>query len=502
MAIKAVPQFKTNKDNLGEKREEKVQKQFKQVLTEVVQLLRTSTDTETVYLYWVNKIRGQFVLETVATRVKNTVFQDRVSFGQHFLEPFLDLKEPVMIEVGKHISVEQLTHYFDSVPTRYLTILPFVNNEETVALTVLESKFNTIREDEEEAIDAFNNALGNLLHTYMELADLSEYQAQSSDYQQQLDHLLSEKSAIFLIHEALALIQYYLKYGGVSFLTRNLDAWSVVASSEKAFNALPLGMPMEEQTLANEAIYSGKPQFAIHFNGNPWRVNASEHLASGASFAIPLIVNDRRQGVFVCNDESPLVFNESTKHKLVNVVNMIALKLVSPRYGASIEKDLFTVVHGLLDPDFWRSTLITELRRATLYPKIKTYFGFVTISQLHEIRAKHRLDSLQQLQYDIVRLANPSNVGLSGLLGQFSDYVYAFVIQGSDEQAVGKWVKSVNKVLQKPVLFKDGSNRVIRLHYGYTLIKDDSTSDDQLISEAKTALSHALKNPDVLVFEY
>ncbi|NCQ11880.1 MAG: hypothetical protein GW809_07005, partial [Bacteroidetes bacterium] len=116
MAIKAVPQFKTNKDNLGEKREEKVQKQFKQVLTEVVQLLRTSTDTETVYLYWVNKIRGQFVLETVATRVKNTVFQDRVSFGQHFLEPFLDLKEPVMIEVGKHISVEQLTHYFDSVP--------------------------------------------------------------------------------------------------------------------------------------------------------------------------------------------------------------------------------------------------------------------------------------------------------------------------------------------------------------------------------------------------
>ncbi|NCP84729.1 MAG: hypothetical protein GW823_07505 [Bacteroidetes bacterium] len=313
---------------------------------------------------------------------------------------------------------------------------------------------------------------------------------------------MSEKSAIFLIHEALALIQYYLKYGGVSFLTRNLDAWSVVASSEKAFNALPLGMPMEEQTLANEAIYSGKPQFAIHFNGNPWRVNASEHLASGASFAIPLIVNDRRQGVFVCNDESPLVFNESTKHKLVNVVNMIALKLVSPRYGASIEKDLFTVVHGLLDPDFWRSTLITELRRATLYPKIKTYFGFVTISQLHEIRAKHRLDSLQQLQYDIVRLANPSNVGLSGLLGQFSDYVYAFVIQGSDEQAVGKWVKSVNKVLQKPVLFKDGSNRVIRLHYGYTLIKDDSTSDDQLISEAKTALSHALKNPDVLVFEY
>jgi hypothetical protein len=453
-------------------------------------------------LYWVNKIRGQFVLETVATRVKNTVFQDRVSFSQHFLEPFIELQEPVMIEVGKHVSVEQLTHYYNSVPIRYLTIMPFVNNGETVALTVLESKFNTIREDEEEAIDAYNNALGNLLHTYMELADLSENQAQWSDYQMQLDHVMAEKSAIYLIHETLALIQHYLKYGGVSFLTRNLDNWSVVANSEKAFNALPLGMLLEEQTLANEALHSGKPQFAIHFNGNPWRVNATEHAATGASFAIPLLVNDRRQGVFICNDESPLVFNESTKHKLINTVKMISLKLESPRYGASVEKDLFAVVHGLLDPDFWRATLITEIRRTRLYPKIKTYFGFITIGQLHEIRAKHRLDSLQQLQYDIVRLANPANLGLSGMLGQFSDYVYAFIIQGSDEQVVGKWVKAVNKILQKPVLFKDGSNRVIRLHYGYTLIKEDVKDEDQLISEAKTALSHALKNPDVLVFEY
>jgi hypothetical protein len=502
MSIKSVPQFKTNKDELGEKREEKVQKQFKQVLAELVQLLRTSTDTETVYLYWVNKYRGQFVLESVATRVKNTVFEDRINFSQHFLESFIDLTDPIIIEVGKHISVEQLTHYFNSVPVRYLTILPFINNGETVALTVLESKFNTIREDEEEAIDAYNHALGHLLHTYMELADLSENQAQWPEYQRQVEHVLAEKSAVYMIHETLALIQHYLKYGSVSFLTRNLDQWNVVAHSEKGYNSLPLGIALEEQTLANEALYTGKPQFAIHINGTPWRVNPSEPQPNGASFAIPLLVSDRRQGVFLLTDENPLVFNESTKFKITNAIQLISMKLESARYGASVEKDFFSVVHGLLDPDFWRATLITEIRRAKLYPKVKTYFGFMTIGELHEIRSKLRLDSLQQMQYDLVRIANPSALGLSGLLGQFSDYVYAFIIQGADEQVVGKWVKAVTKILQRPMVFKDNSSRQLRLHFGYTLVKDDVADEDQLISEAKTALSHALKNPDVLVFEY
>src|SRR5690606_32489878 len=160
---------------------------------------------------------------------------------------------------------------------------------------------------------------------------------------------------------------------------------------------------------------------------------------------------------FVCYDENPLVFNESTKHKLINTVRSIALKLESSRYGASVDKDLFAAAHGLLDTDFWRATLVTELRRAKLYPKTKTYFGFVTIGDLQAIRSKQRLEDLQQLQFDIVRLANPGALGHSGLIGYFSDYVYGFLIQGTDDQVVGKWVKSVNKALLQPVVIKDGT---------------------------------------------
>lgn len=502
MAIKAVPQFKTKKDELGEKREEKAQKQFKQVLAELIQLLRTSTDTETVYLYWVNKTRGQFVLESVATRVKNTVFQDRVAIDHHFLNNYTDIKDAIIIEVGKHVSADQLTHYYNSVPVRYLTLIPFVNNGETVAITVLESKYNSLRDEEEEAIEAYSHALGHLLHTYMELSDLSENQSQWVDYQERLDAILNERSMVYVIHETLAMLQHYLRYGGVSFLTRTLEEWSVVANAEQAFNALPIGLGLDEQTIAYECLQSGKPTFNIHFNGNPRRVHHTEPISNGASIAIPLLVNDRRQGVFVCYDENPLVFNESTKHKLINTVRSISMKLESARYGSSVEKDMFAVAHGLLDPDFWRATLITELRRTKIYPKTKSYFGFMTIGDLQTIRSKHRLEDLQQLQYDVVRIANPSALGHSGILGHFSDYVYGFMIQGADEQVVGKWVKSVNKALQQPVVMKDGTTKMIKMHFGYTLLREEVKDDDQIISEAKTALSHALKNPDVLVFEY
>lgn len=502
MAIKTVPQFKSKKDDIGEKREEKAQKQFKQVLAELVQLLRTSTDTETVYLYWVNKARGQFVIESVATRVSNTVFQDRVSIENHFLKDYVDIKDAVIIEVGKHVSVEQLTHYYNTVPVRYLTLIPFVNNEETVAITVLESKYNSLRDEEEEAIEAYSHALGHLLHTYMELSDLSENQTQWVDYQEKLDAVLQERSMVYVIHETLALLQSYLRYGGVSFLTRNLGEWTVVANAENAFNALPIGTSLDEQTIVYDGLHTGKPAFNIHFNGNPKRVNLTEPLSNGASIAIPMLVHDRRQGVFVCYDENPLVFNESTKHKLINAVRSIALKLESSRYGSSVDKDLFAAAHGLLETDFWRATLVTELRRTKLYPKTKTYFGFMTIGDLQLIRSKYRLEDLQQLQFDMVRLANPGALGHSGLLGYFSDYVYGFIIQGTDDQAVGKWVKSVHKALLQPIVMKDKTTRLAKLHFGYTLLTDEIKDEDQVISEAKTALSHALKNPDVLVFEY
>lgn len=502
MAIKNVPQFKNKKDELGEKREEKVQKQFKLVLAELVQLLRTSTDTETVYLNWVNKHRGQFVLETVATRVKNTMFQDRVAFENHFLGDYLDITEPVILEIGKHLSAEQLSHYYNSVPIRYITLIPFINNGETVAITALESKFNSLRDDEEEAIEAYALALGHLLHTYMELSDLSENQAQWIAYSEQLDRVLQQRSAVDLVHKSLALIQTFLRYGGVSFITRNLEEWSVAANAEQSYNALPLGLGLDEQSIGYEALQTGKPVFNIHFNGNPKRVNLSEPMSNGASLAVPLLINDRRQGVFVCYDENPLVFNESTKHKILNVVRSVSLKLESPRFGASVDKDLFAVVHGLLDPDFWRSTLATEIRRARIYPKTKSYFGFMTIGDLQSIRSKYRLDDLQKLQFDVVRLANPTQLGLAGMLGQFSDYVYAFIIQGNDDQSITKWVKAVNKAFQQPIVMKDGSTRQVRMHFGFTCVREDVQDEEQVISEAKTALSHALKNPDVPVFEY
>ncbi len=114
----------------------------KHVLKNLIFLLRSASEMETVYMYWVNRSRRQFVLETKSTALENVMFKDRLQFEEHFLNEYKDITEPKAVEVGEKLREESLKHYYNEVPVRNVTMLPFVNNGETVAMTVLESKNN------------------------------------------------------------------------------------------------------------------------------------------------------------------------------------------------------------------------------------------------------------------------------------------------------------------------------------------------------------------------
>src|SRR5690554_5939876 len=165
-------------DPFADKREEKALRNFKKVLKEMLRLLMRSTSSKTASLHWVNHYRQQFVLECYGTSFSNTTFQDRIDFEQCYLNDYKSITDPVLLEVGKDIDQHALSHYFKIVPVKFVLILPFINNKETVGLTVLESDTSELSEEQKDAIDAYQQALGYLLYTFIELSDLAKDEAQ------------------------------------------------------------------------------------------------------------------------------------------------------------------------------------------------------------------------------------------------------------------------------------------------------------------------------------
>ncbi|HKJ31564.1 MAG TPA: hypothetical protein VKA34_07030 [Balneolales bacterium] len=482
-----------NKEPLSEKREEKALRKFKQALRDLILLLRQSADVETVSLYWINHDRRQFVLETKDTSCSNTIFQDRISFEDSFLNDYKSIKESKSLEVGKQISELDLKHYYNKVPVRFIRLIPFINNGSTVALTVLESSNRETLDNVDAAVSAYIDAMSNLLHTFMELNDLYEQQKEWVDYEKSLETLDSRLNNIELLTRVINEMQQYVPGGGVTVLAHGMGSWCTIQNSLEAQNAPPIGLRLEENTIVSDALESGEPFFTIHFNSNPKRISMREPLSNGASLAIPLMLQDRRQIVIVAYDENPLIFKESNKHKLLNYARIAALKLAGSYNSSKNLEDVFTNSYEAFIPELMEQTVDAELERTQKGQNAYTWFGFVTVANLSSIRTRLRLDELKQMQKDIIHRINPSNFGISGIIGYHSDYVYSFIIQGNNNELLDQWIHDLNKKFSEPYLTNADQQIKIDITVGYLMVTEDKEDVHQIIQEAKAALSAAVK---------
>ncbi|MGM0589975.1 MAG: GAF domain-containing protein [Bacteroidota bacterium] len=494
-----------NRELMGEKRQEKALREFKEVLGDLVVLLRHSTNVETAYLYWVNTARRQFVLESKSTKCENTMFQDRINFEQHYLNEFKEIEEPVQIEIGRHIPAESLKHYYDDVPVRYLTLLPFINNGQTVAITVLESRYNNMTEADEDVLRSYINALGNLLNTYLEVSDLSEDQQEWVEYEERLEQFDTRLQPFPLLQSLLNQLQEYVQKGGVSLLSQGMQAWNVVMNSDAAFNPPPIGLQLEEHTIGYDALQTGQPEFTIHFNSNPKRISPREPQSSGATLAIPLMIRDRRQALVMVYDENPLIFKEATKHKLTNLVRMAGLKITAEVTGRTDpDEPILSNQYQAYHSDVWESVLETELLRVRESESVPyhTWLAFVSPDDVSALRTQLRLDDLDELQQALITEINPAKFGMPGLVGFHSDYVYALVLQGNTEDMVKQWYRHVNHVLEKPLSLSNGKEIPVSLTVGFTRLDTDYASVQDVVKGAKKALGEAVNHTELNVYEY
>ncbi len=477
-------------------RQDKALREFKQIMEDLVHLLRTSTKVQLTYMCWVNHARQQFVWETNSTTLPNVMFQDRVNFDHHFLDQYKEIDEITILQVGEDVPKGKLIHYFDFVSAKNLLLLPFINKGETVAITVLESDFDIEVERIKDQLLSYNNALVNVLDTYLEVVDLHEQQKEWETYESSLNKFNPRLHKVDILKIMLNEMQAYVPNGNVSLLCHGMDTWNVVLNSEKGMNSSKVGLKMEDKSVAADALEKGEPVFSMHFNNNPKRVSSGEGRTEGASFAIPIIIHDRRQAVVVVSDDDPLSFKESAKHKLTNLVRVASLNIQAALSKSSMATDLLTHSFDAYMPELWEVALETELKKLDSNPRIKTWFGLISPEDISSLRTKFRLEELQKIQADFVRFLNPSVYGLSGYVGFNSDYVYSVIIQSEKEDAIDEWIDKFKTRLAHGLKLSNGHTVDVSFKIGLTQLGSDCANSYQLLTKAKKAHAQAINNSE------
>lgn len=477
---------------MSSKREEKALLEFKHIMDDLIQLAGRSTHAKTAYLYWVNRSRHQFVLETSYTELSNVMFKDRIGFEKFFLNQFKDVDDILQLEIGKQISKGELLHYYNHVPTKYITIIPFENNNSTVALTVLETEQPLDVKEFEKSLSAYRNAHMNVLNTYLELTDLYDDQKKWTEYDESTDRITTKLSAVEVLSVMVEEMQKLLPSGGISVVLRGMETWVNVLRSSKSPKFPSIGLMVDEKSMAYDALQKGETLFSIHFNQNPKRISASEKSTDGATLAIPILMADKRCAVVLAYDKNPLTFKESTKHQLKNLVRIASLTIQANQDKGNYNQNLLATDYGNFQPELMDRCIENERQRDAEDQQM--WFGLIGIENTSEIRSRFRLEDLNKLQRLMVKALNPSRLGLHGLIGFHSDYVYSYLLMNSDRNQHEEWLHAIKKDLKDKLDLGDGRKVEVHINHGSKVVEGGSGNMKELWKEVKQSLSSAMRN--------
>ncbi|MGM0505686.1 MAG: GAF domain-containing protein [Bacteroidota bacterium] len=478
---------------MSDHREEKALREFKQTLADLLSLIQGSSLAQTAWVCWVNHNRQQFVVEASQTRRADVMFPDRIPFQESFLQEYKNLTDPVRIEVGADPNTDQLHHHPAPSDLAEIWIIPFINNGETVALTILEFTEPADRARLEPEIASYTRAFGGILHTWLELMDLHRDQHGWTDYDEQVQELSPRMHRAELLTATAEKMQTLLPTGGITLITKGTGVWMTSFNTSIGEGVPLLGTVLDEKSLAYDALQSGSPTFSIHFNQSPRRVAASEEGTEGATLAIPLMLNDHRQAVVLAYDRNPLAFTESLKHKLINLVRVAGLSMQAWLEREDLGNDQFASRNSSILPDLWERTLDRELDRSE--EGVHTWFGLLSIDNIQEIRTAYRLESLNRMQLLLVGSLAPHRFGKNGIIGFHSDYVYAFLLQDRDPDAIDSWLQSVEMMVQDQVRISAEESVQLHLKAGYTSLGTNRGRDrHRIVQDVKQALSEATRS--------
>ena len=479
----------------GEDREKDHLQNFRKIVRDLLLLLRTSLQVETVSMHWVNNNRKIFVLASYATICKNVRFQDRVKRELHLLGKFSTIKSITRLEKNVHFKSGDLTHYSSSPPINHIYLIPFVVNAETVAITTVEAseKPEWTAVDEQTA-SACQKVLGRMLKSYQEVSELVEKQTEWLEYDHMIRNLAKAEDPLELASVLVDKLQHFAgRDGGTVLLARGLNEWHTVMNSAGSKYPPPIGLELQKGSIAAQALSDGEPFFSPHFNANPKRISPSEPLCYGTSLAVPVMHRQRRQLLAVVYSENPLLFNEVTKHKISNLCRITGLKLEAMLPGLDVYDNIFSTTTNSYSKELI-SVILSRLsghdRIET--PGLSTWVGMIAIGNINDMRTRYRLDDLTDLKRQILCKIRPQNFGIPGIIGTYSDYIYIFLLQSSDESACLSWSGHLKDAFREPMSFSSNKHEKVQLNIGVMRLSGEM-APDFVLEKIKKAMNDAVK---------
>ncbi|MCH8486314.1 MAG: hypothetical protein LAT75_05570 [Candidatus Cyclonatronum sp.] len=425
--------------------EKQAKRRFKDAARNLLRLLRASVGAQTSYMYWINRNREQLVLECADSDLQEVVFQDRITFKEHFLTPWLDLDHPALIDTGNENRQLKLLHHISEQDqlVKTLLLIPFVNNGETVALSVAEFT-RAVAEGElaEETVTAYHDSVENILQTFLDLSFMLEQEERWARQEKTSQNLLGRMNSCQLLRRLVVEAAALTKKGGAVLALKNGSGWQLVFRAGAMIHELPAGLELTEHSQAWLALESGEPRFTLHFNGNPKRFHPAETPATGASLAIPMDVLDFRQGLLLVWDEDPLRFTESQRHMYISMCRVVSLQLGQPRFGhtGKPEEPLLGTPHGAYNLELLEHVLEQEFEnRKPETEGAKPWLVMVTPADYHILRTRNALRKTNEIQRQMILDLGPARSGLSGLVAFHSDSICLVYLRAEEKQA-DKWL--------------------------------------------------------------
>lgn len=213
--------------------------------------------------------------------------------------------------------------------------------------------------------------------------------------------------------------------------------------------------------------------YLSHLNGSPKRISSREPDHYGATLAVPVFVNNIMQVMVLIYDQNPLVFKDAVKHKLLNFVRL-ASHMIAINWSHHKEYDLLrTDDRHIFRMDVWQHIAERYLESITR-SEVRLGIGRLNLTNSHNLRAKLRLEQLNEVEQQIIERSRPVNMGLPGFLGHIQEFTYAVILPITQDETISYYERCLMERKNKPFKLHTSEAVNAELEVSFTVVSGEA----------------------------
>jgi len=474
--------------------------EFNQALEEILWVIKESLPVYTVSLFWVNRNRKQYVLESCVTDSQSFSGDERIPFtDDSFLQKILETRNPVIRFKIPAEEIGKLLPYYHQ-PERINSFLgiPVFFGDEICAILFADSlKPDAFGGDEV----GFFNRLGKLVSHLVFIYSMKDDLEFSNRYTQQMSTLVGDlqqmKSVRDLLSQVTAFIRqaFEFSYGAVVAFdtTGELSVQKVISQGSGEYVTEGLAVAIDH-SIAGAVMRSLKPMILKSTEASlegRFRFQPGEDLRLNTSLiAVPVASANKCYGAIVLEHEVKGWFTSSHLQCLEQTGFLAGLMMENIYLDESAENQkIYDEATGVFDHRFFMDRLSVELTRA-----LRVGFDLCLVVfeidrfQEHEERLGALVTDMASSHLARLLKVNLRNYDYLGRLGR--NRFAALMVHSDANNAFLISEKIRESVASSPIRF-ERMEVPVTISIGISRFKKEKATADYLIEGALAALQRA-----------